>query len=541
MKSTTKIAILGLGWLGLPLAEQLHGLGHEVIGAVSSPEKLRTYGHLPFGVCRVNVTEDKIKGDWESFLFDAEILIITMAPGKGETVEDVYPRQIDQLIHNTPAQTKVIFTSSTGVYANEGKVVDETSPTKAQKSSGRAVKNAEDKLRSHFRENLTVLRLGGLIGPERHPGRFLAGKRHLRNEEAPLNLVHREDVMNIIEKIVEKSCWGELFNVCASLHPIRKAYYHKAATVLQLDLPMFKTSDKEDFKIVDNTKSKHVLQYDYIMDDPEDIFLDKHPGKISIIGAGPGDKHLLTLKAYQLLLEAEVILHDNLVSEEILRLAPMAERCYVGRKFADKSDQRERQHRINELLHHHYKQGKKVARLKSGDPYVYGRAAEEARYLSERQVPFEVIPGISAALAAASLCNIPITERNHSNALMICTAHTADYSFEQLQGIAELLKSGNTLAIYMGLKSLDRLIPKLIEVCQDRHIPITAISNVSRENEKVLSSTLEKIRADINAVDLPMPVVFIVGAQPITPQNTDAISSLGSKAVYTILKKVNVV
>ena len=154
-------------------------------------------------------------------------------------------------------------------------------------------------------------------------------------------------------------------------------------------------------------------------------------------------------------------------------------------------------------------------RLKSGDPYIYGRAAEEARFLSKHKVPFEVIPGISAALAAANLNNIPVTERNHSNALMICTAHTADYSFEQLNGVAELLKAGNTLAIYMGLKSIDRLIPKLIEVCKDETIPINAISNVSRENERLLSSTLGAIRNDISEAQLPMPVVFLVGAKPI--------------------------
>ena len=104
---------------------------------------------------------------------------------------------------------------------------------------------------------------------------------------------------------------------------------------------------------------------------------------------------------------------------------------------------------------------------------------------------------------------------------MICTAHTADYSFEQLNGVAALLKAGNTLAIYMGLKSLDKLIPKLVEVCQNDRIPITAVSNVSRKNERVISSTLKQIREDVTIADLPMPVVFIVGAKSITEDNTD--------------------
>ncbi|MEM6831153.1 MAG: uroporphyrinogen-III C-methyltransferase, partial [Bacteroidota bacterium] len=282
-----------------------------------------------------------------------------------------------------------------------------------------------------------------------------------------------------------------------------------------LDPPVFKESDEASFKIVDNTLSRVKLGYTYQYDNPTDIFSAKHPGKVSIVGAGPGDKKLLTLKAAEAIRSADVILYDNLVSDEILQLAQTSELHYVGRKYADHSCQKERQSNINEQLHHHYKQGKQVVRLKSGDPYIYGRAAEEARYLAAQDIPFEVVPGISAALAAANLFNIPITERNKSNALMICTAHTADYSFDQLNGIAALLKAGNALAIYMGLKSLDKLIPKLIEVCHDDLIPISAVSNVSRDKEHLITSTLKDIREDISRETLSMPVVFLVGAKPI--------------------------
>ena len=130
-------------------------------------------------------------------------------------------------------------------------------------------------------------------------------------------------------------------------------------------------------------------------------------------------------------------------------------------------------------------------------------------------IPFKVVPGISAALAAANTCNIPITELKKSVAVLICTAHTADYSYDQLKGIAELLKAGNSLALYMGLKSLDKLVPKLIEVTENPDIPINAISNVSRENEVLLCSTLGEIEEDIKANPLPMPVVFLIGVEPI--------------------------
>jgi len=236
---------------------------------------------------------------------------------------------------------------------------------------------------------------------------------------------------------------------------------------------------------------------------------------VAIVGAGPGDPDLLTVKAHRLIKDAQVILHDNLVSDRIMAISREAEKIYVGRKFGDTSDQISRQQKINELLESYYRQGKKVVRLKSGDPYVYGRAAEEVRYLTIKKIPFEVIPGISAALAAANIHNIPITERNKSNAMLICTAHTADYSFEQLNGIAHMLKAGNTISIYMGLKSLHRIIPKLLEVCKDDTIPVNAASNVSRSNQSLITGTLGSIEEQIKNSTIQMPVVLIIEANPI--------------------------
>ena len=171
MNSSKKIAIIGLGWLGLPLAEHLHQRGNKVIGSVSSIEKLHAYGYLPFCVNRIEITQDCIIGDWEAFLYDTEVLIINIPPRRTESIEALYPAQIDQIIKNTPSHLKVIFTSTTGVYANEGKVVDEATELQPEKPSGKAVKYAEDKLRDYFGDNLTILRLAGLIGVDRHPGR----------------------------------------------------------------------------------------------------------------------------------------------------------------------------------------------------------------------------------------------------------------------------------------------------------------------------------------------------------------------------------
>ena len=519
MNNLERVAILGLGWLGLPLAKHLRSVGYPIAGSVGSMQKLIQLNNQPFNTYRIKITPDEVNGDWEAFIYGAKVLIITLPPGRTEGIENSYQKQISQITKNCPKELKVIFTSTTGVYPNTGGIVNEQMEAAPEKPSGKAVKAAEDRLKVHFGSNLTVLRLAGLIGEDRHPGRFLAGKRELKNALVPVNLVHREDCIRAIEQVIKQNCYGEILNVCADKHPIRKDYYQKAAEILKLQPPVFKESNAQEFKIVDNTRSKEKLNFRYLYADPEDLFTTKHPGKLSIVGAGPGDSQLLTLKALQCIKEAEVILYDNLVSEEILKINPQAEHCYVGRKYADQSNQKDRQESINKQLHFHFSQGKKVVRLKSGDPYIYGRAAEEARYLSAHKIPFEVIPGISAALAAANINNIPVTERHRSNALMICTAHTADYSFEQLNGIAALLKAGNTLAVYMGLKSLDKLIPKLIEVCGDDNIPINAFSNVSRNNERIVSSTLRKIRQDVIESKLPMPVVFIVGAKPIEPMD----------------------
>lgn len=238
--------------------------------------------------------------------------------------------------------------------------------------------------------------------------------------------------------------------------------------------------------------------------------------KVLIIGAGPGDVELLTIKAYNCIKNAEVILYDNLISDEILSLNTEAEKVYAGRKYGDATNQTDRQEHINQLLEQYWREGKNVVRLKSGDPYIYGRAAEEARYLLQKNIPFEVVPGISAALGAAGLLNIPLTERHRSNAVLICTAHTADYSFEQLNGIAAMLKAGNTIALYMGLKSLDKIVEKLIEVCEDGSIPVNAVSNVSRPNQMIISATLATIQEKVAQSAIQMPVVFLIGAAPIT-------------------------
>ncbi len=515
MINKQQISIVGLGWLGLPLALQLQKKGYTINGSTTSLSQLRLLAKHSFQTCRIKVEADTITGDWEAFIDETDTLIINFPPKRIDDIETIHPSQIAQIIANTPKTTKVIFVSSTSVYQNTNELIDETVTCLPEKASGHALVKAEELLQQHFGSNLTILRLSGLIGPKRHPGRFLSKKRELKNPNIPINLIHQKDAIGLIEAILEQNCFGEIINGCADVHPKRKDFYENAAIKLNLPAPIFGTSKETYYKIVDNSKSKSLLNFKYQFSNPEWIFTKEHLPIISIVGGGPGNKDLLTVKAFEAIENAEVILFDNLISEEILEINTHAEHIYVGRKFGDTEDPEERQNKINKLLKSHCEQGSRVVRIKSGDPYIYGRAAEEARFLTTHKLPFTVVPGVTAALAAANSLNIPITERGHSNAVLICTAHTANYSTAQFRGIGNMLKSGTTLALYMASKSLAKMIPKLIEVCGTEDIPINAISNVSREDEVLLSSTLGNIQDDIIKTPLQMPVVFLVGVKPI--------------------------
>lgn len=233
---------------------------------------------------------------------------------------------------------------------------------------------------------------------------------------------------------------------------------------------------------------------------------------VRIVGAGPGAVDLLTVRATRCLEQAEVILYDNLVSAEIMALCrPDAEKIYTGKKYKDSIDPHTRQATIHELMVTYARAGKKVVRLKSGDPFIYGRAAEELRYLQEHRVPCEIIPGLTAGIAAAGLCQIPLTERNRSNAVLFCTGHTANYDFEQLEALANMLRTGTSLVMYMGLSNMVPVLEKLQQAAGNETIYITAISQVSGQQQQTITATLHEIAARLETQPLPMPVVFIIG------------------------------
>lgn len=242
----------------------------------------------------------------------------------------------------------------------------------------------------------------------------------------------------------------------------------------------------------------------------------EHSGKVWLVGAGPGDPELLTVRAQRLLQSADVVLHDALVSPEILALlSPGAEKIAVGKRNGDGKDQTDRQRQINGLLVRYACEGKCVVRLKAGDPFMFGRGIEEVRALEAAGAPCEVVPGITAGIAAAELCRIPLTERYLNTSALFCTGQTADYSLSHFSAVIELMKAGTPLVMYMGFEHLDRIVGRFIESGLSPELPACAVSRVSRSDQALVAATLGTIVEQLRVRELPLPVVFIIGEHAV--------------------------
>ncbi|MFY9151427.1 MAG: uroporphyrinogen-III C-methyltransferase [Prolixibacteraceae bacterium] len=233
---------------------------------------------------------------------------------------------------------------------------------------------------------------------------------------------------------------------------------------------------------------------------------------ISIVGAGPGDPDLLTVKALKRIQEADYLLHDALVSEEILNLArPEAERIYVGKLYMDGQDQTERQDGINQLIIDFSAKGKKLVRLKSGDPMIFGRGAEEIRFCIENQLKYEVIPGVTSALGAASLYGIPLTERGKNSMVLFGTGHYQEGDFLDLETFVSVLKSGSPIIFFMGLNKLVHLSKRLLEREIAPETSIQILSKVSQPEASALEGNLGNISDILENEKPPMPALVIIG------------------------------
>jgi uroporphyrin-III C-methyltransferase len=231
-------------------------------------------------------------------------------------------------------------------------------------------------------------------------------------------------------------------------------------------------------------------------------------GAVYIVGAGPGDPDLLTLRAEKLMRLADVALYDRLANSRVMDLIPArVERVYVGKQpNAHELCQEE----ISALMAKLAREGKRVLRLKGGDPFLFGRGGEEIEYLAAHGVPFEVCPGVTAASGAASYAGIPLTHRDYSQACIFVTGHGKD-GMVDLDWPA-LIKPNQTVAIYMGLANLETLTREFIARGARAKTPAAIVDNATRANQQVIVGTLETLAALARAADLKGPSIIIVGA-----------------------------
>ena len=231
-------------------------------------------------------------------------------------------------------------------------------------------------------------------------------------------------------------------------------------------------------------------------------------GRVFLVGAGPGDPDLLTVKALRCLENADVVVYDRLVSPEVLNLAPVgAARICVGKKPAHHPVPQEE---INQLLVRLVQSNRQVVRLKGGDPFIFGRGSEEAMELARHGVPYEVVPGITAAQGCAAACNVPLTHRGLATGVRYLTGHCrqdADLDFDW-QGLAD---PETTLVVYMGRANIEEIAGKLMEHGLEGDVPVLVVCDGTTSRARQLLTSLNRVSRDVAGAGFEGPVLFVVG------------------------------
>lgn len=275
MGNKDEISILGCGWLGLPLAAQLVEAGYKVKGSTTTPEKVELLQQKGIRPYLINLQDENLDCAAVKDFLQTQVLVLNIPPHLRSDGGEGYQKQMHLLLEflsDSPV-SRILFVSSTSVYLDLNRVVTEEDIAFTEKQQPDHMLLQAERL---FQQNdgwlTTILRFGGLVGDNRRPGRFLAGKKNVPNGDAPVNLIHLEDCLSLMHRIIEENIWGQVFHACADMHPLRKEFYTQAALALGLTPPEFVDMDETRFKLINSRKIKDALAYHFLHPDPMGFF-----------------------------------------------------------------------------------------------------------------------------------------------------------------------------------------------------------------------------------------------------------------------------
>jgi uroporphyrin-III C-methyltransferase len=232
-------------------------------------------------------------------------------------------------------------------------------------------------------------------------------------------------------------------------------------------------------------------------------------GKVYLVGAGPGDHKLITVRAVELLQKADVVLYDRLVSKKIISMIPKkTEKVYVGRAVGDDTMH---QNTTNDLMLKYAKSKKNVVRLKGGDPIIFGRGGEEAEFLKSHKVKYEIVPGITSGIGSATYAGIPLTHRTYASSVVFVTGHEDPEKKNESVKWKRLAKSVDTIVIMMGLSRIDVICKQLVAGGMDKKTPVAVIQNGTTPKQKLIAGTVSDIAIKVKKNKIKPPVNIIIG------------------------------
>lgn len=243
----------------------------------------------------------------------------------------------------------------------------------------------------------------------------------------------------------------------------------------------------------------------------------KQQTTVYLVGAGPGDAELLTLKALRLIQQADVVVYDRLISQEILDMIPSeVSRVFVGKASGNHSLP---QQEINQLLVNLSREYTRIVRLKGGDPFIFGRGSEEALYLRQHGIEFEIVPGVTAAAACAAYAGVPLTHRGLSRNVKLMTGHFRND--EDLQLDVNDIQADTTLVIYMGLSNLQRICESLMQQGVAANMPAMAIQDGTTEQQRRVISNVKSLPQQVRLAGLQAPVLIVIGNTVVLARQLD--------------------